>query len=96
MNRIITLILSITLFIPIHAEEVSVQSPDGNLQVTISDAGGRLYYSATLGGQQMLLPSALGLKTSIGDFTRDLVINNYELKIKNYDYKMRGATASSV
>ena len=95
MNRIITLILSITLFIPIHAEEVSVQSPDGNLQVTISDAGGRLYYSATLGGQQMLLPSALGLKTSIGDFTRDLVINNYELKIKNYDYKMRGAKASS-
>ncbi len=95
MNRIITLILSITLFIPIHAEEVSVQSPDGNLQVTISDAGGRLYYSATLGGQQMLLPSALGLKTSIGDFTRDLVINNYELKIKNYDYKMRGTKASS-
>ncbi len=95
MNRIITLIFSITLFIPIHAEEVSVQSPDGNLQVTISDAGGRLYYSATLGGQQMLLPSALGLKTSIGDFTRDLVINNYELKIKNYDYKMRGTNASS-
>ena len=43
----------------------------------------------------MLLPSALGLKTSIGDFTRDLVINNYELKIKNYDYKMRGTKASS-
>jgi len=96
MNRIITLILSITLFIPIHAEEVSVQSPDGNLMVTISDGGGRLHYSVTLGGQQMLLPSALGLKTSIGDFTRDLSIKNYEVRTKNYDYKMRGTKASLV
>ena len=77
------------------AGDVSVSSPNNQLQVTISDAGGRLYYSATLDGQQMLLPSALGLKTSIGDLTRDLVINNYELKIKNYDYKMRGTKASA-
>lgn len=77
------------------AGDVSVSSPNNQLQVTVSDAGGRLHYTATLNGKQMLLPSALGLKTSIGDLTRDLVINNYELKTKNYDYKMRGTKASA-
>ena len=77
------------------AGDVSVSSPNNQLQVTVSDAGGRLHYTATLNGKQMLLPSALGLKTSIGDLTRDLVINNSELKTKNYDYKMRGTKASA-
>ena len=77
------------------AGDVSVSSPDGKLQVSVSDAGGRLYYSATLDGQQMLLPSALGLKTSIGDFTRDMSIKNYEVRPKSYDYQMRGTKASA-
>ena len=77
------------------AGDVSVSSPNNQLQVTVSDAGGRLHYTATLDGKQMLLPSALGLKTSIGDLTRDLVINNSELKTKNYDYNMRGTKASA-
>lgn len=77
------------------ADDVIVSSPNNKLQVTVSDAGGRLHYTATLDGQQMLLPSALGLKTSIGDFTRNLSIKNHEVKTKNYDYKMRGTKASS-
>ena len=77
------------------AGDVSVSSPDGKLQVSVSDAGGRLYYSATLDGQQMLLPSALGMKTSIGDFTRDMSIKNYEVRAKSYDYQMRGTKASA-
>ena len=77
------------------AGDVRVSSPNNKLQVTVSDAGGRLHYTVTLDGQQMLLPSALGLKTSIGDFTRDLAIKNHEIKTKNYDYKMRGTKASS-
>ena len=56
------------------ADDVCVSSPDGNLVVTVSDNGGRLYYSAKLGGVQVLEPSALGLKTSIGDLTKDLSI----------------------
>ena len=54
------------------AGDVVVSSPDGQLQVTVNNAGGRLFYSATHGGQTVMEPSALGLKTSIGDFTRDL------------------------
>jgi hypothetical protein len=74
---------------------VKVSSPAGNLQVTVSDAGGRLYYDASLNGQQMLLPSALGLKTSIGDFTKELSIFNSQLSIVSNTYTMRGTKAST-
>ena len=42
----------------------------------------------------MLLPSALGLKTSIGDFTRDLTILNSQLSPITTSYTMRGTKAS--
>ena len=76
------------------AGDVIISSPAGNLQVTVSDAGGRLYYTASINGQQMLLPSALGLKTSIGDFTRELSILNSQLSIVEDNYTMRGTKAS--
>ena len=82
-------------FLPISADDVIISSPAGSLQVTVSDAGGRLYYSASLNGQQMLLPSALGLKTSIGDFTKDLSILNSELSSVAKSYTMRGTKASA-
>ena len=77
------------------ADDVRVSSPDGNLVVTVSDAGGRLYYSVKLDGQQVLEPSALGLKTSIGDITRDLKIVESTQESVNTTYQMRGTKASS-
>ena len=76
------------------AGDVIISSPAGSLQVTVSDAGGRLYYTASLNSQQMLLPSALGLKTSIGDFTRDLTILTSHLSPLTSSYPMRGTKAS--
>ena len=78
----------------LSAGDVTISSPAGSLQVTVSDAGGRLYYSASLDGQQMILPSALGLKTSIGDFTRDLAILTTDLSPVSSMYTMRGTKAS--
>jgi len=72
-----------------------VSSPDGQLVVNVSCEGGRLYYDATLDGQQMMEKSALGLKTSIGDFTRDLSTVNCQLSTVNSSYSMRGTKASS-
>jgi hypothetical protein len=43
----------------------------------------------------MLLPSALGLKTSIGDFTRNLAIRNSDLSSVAKSYTMRGTKASA-
>ena len=77
------------------ADDVRVSSPDGNLVVTVSDAGGRLVYSATLGNKQMLAPSALGLQTSLGDLTKELTIYESQASTINSSYQMRGTKASS-
>ena len=61
----------------------------------MSDAGGRLSYTASLDGKQMLAPSALGLKTSLGDLTKELTIINSQLSIVNSNYQMRGTKAST-
>ena len=82
-------------FLPLSAGDVSVSSPNNKLQVTVSDAGGRLFYTATLDGRQMLLPSALGLKTSLGDLTKELSIVNSQLSAVSNTYTMRGTKASS-
>ena len=77
------------------AGDVIVSSPNGGLKVTISDAGGRLYYAATLDGQEVLQPSALGLKTSLGDLTRNLSIKDTKTGVIDETYQMRGTKASS-
>ncbi len=56
------------------AREATIASPDGKLQLSINDEGGRLSYAITLEGQPMLLPSALGFKASFGDFSQGLSI----------------------
>ena len=91
------LLFHLFTFLPLSAwaGDVIISSPDSSLQVTVSDAGGRLYYSASLNGQKMLLPSALGLKTSIGDLTRELSIVNSQLSIVSNAYQMCGTKASS-
>ena len=47
------------------AIDVKVASPDGKLQVTISDEGGKPTYVVNYDGKQMMTPSALGLNTNI-------------------------------
>ena len=79
----------------VWADDVTVSSPNGSLVVTVSDRGGRLSYSASLDGVKVLEPSALGLKTSLGDLTKDLSILTSHSSPLTSDYKMRGTKASS-
>lgn len=75
------------LAMPVAAAEKTIASPDGNLVVTVNDDGGLLTYSATLGERRMLLPSRLGIRSDIGDLTRDLSIKSardYKVE-KEYD-----------
>ena len=95
MNRTINLVVFLLVACFCKAGDVVVTSPDGKMQVKVSDAGGRLYYSVTYDGQDMLLPSALGLKTSMGDLTRDLSITASKTAVVNEQYTMRGTKAST-
>ena len=78
------------------ADDVRVSSPNGSLVLTVSDADGHLSYTATLDGKQMLAPSALGMKTSLGDLTKELSIVKSQLSTVNSSYQMRGTKASKV
>ena len=78
------------------ADDVRVSSPNGSLVVTVSDADGHLSYTATLDGKQMLAPSALGMKTSLGDLTKELSFVKSQLSTVNSSYQMRGTKASKV
>ncbi len=95
MRRLFLLSMIMASSVLAWAGDVIVSSPDGNLVVTVSDAGGRLYYSATLGGVQVMEPSALGLKTSLGDLSKDLSTVNCKQSTVNSSYQMRGTKASS-
>ena len=81
-------------FLPLHADNLSVSSPNGQLVVTVSETDGNITYAATLNGQPVITPSALGLKTNIASFTENLSIFNFQSSIFNAQYQMRGTKAS--
>lgn len=87
-NRTILFALATTLCMPLFAEEKTVSSPDGNITVFVSDQGGQLRYSATLAGTQVVNPSLLGLKTSMGDFSQGLQIVNSRVESGRIAYDM--------
>ncbi len=61
------------------AERVTLNSPDNNLQLTVScTAGGEVYYRLDYKGKQMLEPSPLGLETNIGNWIEGMRLAGYE------------------
>lgn len=69
MKKIIILIFYSFCTIPfLFAQELSVKSPDNNLQVKISDTQGIVSYSVLYKNKVMLENSPLGLLTNEGDF----------------------------
>lgn len=78
------------------ATEKSVSSPDGQLIVTISDQGGTPTYHIDFCGCEVLMPSALGMQTSLGDLTKGLTIVNATTKSVADDYQLDRIKTSSV
>lgn len=78
------------------ADNYQVKSPDGLTAVTINDDGGRLNYSVALAGKVMVEPSALGVKTNIGDFTSGLTLKEKKDATVADDYEMRTVKASKI
>ena len=50
------------------AEDRKFSSPDGRIEVTVSDSDGTPDYSVTYDGNVFILPSPLGLNTSMGEY----------------------------
>ena len=70
-KRYVALCLAMASILGGKAEMV-VSSPDGRISVDFQMSDGSPMYSVIYDGQVAILPSALGLKTTMGDYTREL------------------------
>ena len=78
------------------AQVVSVSSPNGKLKVDITCQDGQAAYTVSYDGQTMMTPSAIGLKTDIGDYTKGLKLTDSQQSSVDKTYTMtRTKTASS-
>ena len=80
----------------VWAEDVKIASPDGKVNVTVTDQGGIPTYMITYDGRVMLKPSRLGLKASIGDFTAGITIKGQKQSRIDQKYEMTRIKTSQV
>ena len=82
--------------IAVFAETKRVCSPDGKMQVSVIAENGTLKYQVEYGGKEMIAPSSLGLKTDMGDYTRNLTPVRWNESKIDETYTMTRTKASKV
>lgn len=70
------LLLTVALWgcLSIYATDWKFTSPDGHIQVTVSDEGGKPSYGVAYAQIPFVLPSPLGMETNLGDFTQGMTL----------------------
>jgi len=76
MKKISILCLAFVLAITLaKAQDTKIISPDGKLEVTVGVNAGVPVYSVSYNGKVFLRSSPIGMKTNLGDFSKDLSIS---------------------
>ena len=91
-----SMVLLAGCFVTAFAIDQRVASPNGKLVVTISDEGGKPAYTVSYDGHVVLTPSALGLKTNIGDLTQQLTLKSCDSKTISDHYTVRNIKQQTV
>ncbi len=97
-NRLKLLVWLFALSGPLAAQSVSVNGPDGKLQLTVScpSANGEVFYAVTYNGKQMLESSPLGMETNVGDFYRGLQLKEHKVTALDTVYEQSRIKASHI
>lgn len=97
-NRLKLLVWLFVLSGPLAAQSVSVNGPDGKLQLTVScpSANGEVSYAVTYNGKQMLESSPLGMETNVGDFYRGLQLKEHKVTALDTVYEQSRIKASRI
>lgn len=97
-NRVKLLVWLFALSGPLAAQSVSVNGPDGKLQLTVScpSANGEVSYAVTYNGKQMLESSPLGMETNVGDFYRGLQLKEHKVTALDTVYEQSRIKASRI
>ena len=93
MKKTVFLFLALCTSIVLQAKE-TVSSPNGRLTVSVQVEQGVVQYSIQYDGQQMLMPSRLGLTSNIGDFTQGLTLKGAKTSQVEKHYDMTRTKAS--
>ncbi len=90
--------MAVCLSGPLAAQSVSVNGPDGKLQLTVScpSANGEVSYAVTYNGKQMLESSPLGMETNVGDFYRGLQLKEHKVTALDTVYEQSRIKASRI
>ena len=98
MNKLTTLLfLAGTFALPLSAQDVVVEGPDGKLQVALDcPEGGAPSYTVTYNGKQMLEDSPLGFVANFGDFTKGLKLTGHEVNTLDEQYSLNRIKTSQV
>ena len=97
-NRLKLLVWLFALSGPLAAQSVSVNGPDGKLQLTVScpSANGEVSYAVTYNGKQMLESSPLWMETNVGDFYRGLQLKEHKVTALDTVYEQSRIKASRI
>ena len=81
-RRFIGLALLAGSVLPLLAQDVTIDSPDEKLQLTVScpAGGGSVSYSIVYDGRQMLESSPLGMETNIGNFSDGMKWSGHDVR----------------
>ena len=78
------------------AEDLNVNSPDGNLKVTLSDNNGQLSYAVTSKEHSIIESSPLGLVANVGDYTKDAQLANHKVNSIDEQYTLNRSKKANV
>ena len=96
MRTLLTWLCAVIAPLAIWAEENTVVSPDGKLCVTVAVEEGRAFYTVAYDGHEVMGRSALGLRTNLGDFTKNLTWQEAKEGNKVKDYQMTRTKKSQI
>lgn len=74
MKKVFFGLIGLVVALNAVAEDRKFSSPDGRIEVTVSDSDGTPDYSVTYDGNVFILPSPLGLNTSMGEYVSGMVM----------------------
>lgn len=98
-NRLFSGAMLLTLgMFPMLAQDVSVKSPDGRLEVKIScsPSDSTASYGISYDGKTVLLPSSLGFESNAGDFTDGLTMASHKENYLSERYKLSRSKKSDI
>jgi len=97
MKRLSIAICALVIAITAAAQnKETVASPNGRTVVNISSENGKVRYDIQYDGKQVILPSKLGLSTSIGDYSDKLTFVEAKKSIVNVNYLIKTVKKSEV